>query len=55
MAKLVCLGLGYELWATNTAKAAIEYVGNILTVMVEIKAPKMIVELHLFELVLANR
>ena len=41
MAELVCLGLGYELWA-NTAKAAVEYVDDILTVVDEIKAPKLI-------------
>ena len=41
MAKLVHLGLGYELWA-NTAKAAVDYVDDILTVMNEIKAPKLI-------------
>jgi hypothetical protein len=41
MVKLVCLGLGYELWA-NTAKAAIEYIDDILAVMDEIKAPELI-------------
>jgi hypothetical protein len=41
MAKLVHLGSGYELWA-NTAKAAVEYVNNILTVIKEIKAPESI-------------
>ena len=41
MAKLVRLGSGYELWA-NTAKAAVDYVDNILTVIDEIKAPELI-------------
>jgi hypothetical protein len=41
MAKLVCLGLGYKLWA-NTAKAAIEYVNDILTIIEEIKVPELI-------------
>ena len=41
MAKLVRLGSGHELWA-NTAKAAVEYVDNILTVIEEIKAPELI-------------
>ncbi len=41
MSKLVRLGLGYELWA-NTAKAAVEYIDDTLTVMDEIKAPKLI-------------
>ncbi len=41
MVKLVRLGPGYELWA-NTAKAAMEYVDNILTVIKEIKAPELI-------------
>ena len=41
MAKFAHLGSGYELWA-NMAKGAIDYVDNILTVMNEIKAPKMI-------------
>jgi hypothetical protein len=41
MVKLVHLGPGYELWA-NTAKAAMEYVDNILTVIEEIKAPELI-------------
>jgi hypothetical protein len=41
MAKLVCLGSGYELWAI-TAKAAVEYVNDILTVIEEIKAPELI-------------
>jgi hypothetical protein len=41
MAKLVCLGSSYELWA-NTTKATVEYVDNILTVMDEIKAPELI-------------
>ena len=38
MAKLVRVGSGYELWA-NTAKAAVEYLNGILTVIEEIKAP----------------
>jgi hypothetical protein len=41
MAKLVRLGLGYQLWA-NTAKAAVEYVNGILTVIEAIKAPELI-------------
>ena len=41
MAKLVCLGLGHKLWA-NMAKAAIEYVNNILTIIEEIKVPELI-------------
>jgi hypothetical protein len=41
MAKLVCLGSGYELWA-NTAKAAVEYVDDILTIIEEINAPELI-------------
>ena len=41
MAKLVRLGSAYEHWA-NTAKAAVDYVDNILTVIDEIKAPKLI-------------
>jgi hypothetical protein len=41
MAKLVRLGLGYELWA-NTVKAADECVDGILTVIEEIKAPVLI-------------
>ena len=41
MAKLVCLGSGYELWA-NTAKAAVEYVDDTLTVIEEIKVPELI-------------
>ena len=41
MAKLTCLGSGYELWA-NMATAAFTYVDNILTIMDEIKAPEMI-------------
>jgi hypothetical protein len=41
MAKLVCLGSGYELWA-NTAKAAVECVDNILTIIEEIKEPDKI-------------
>jgi hypothetical protein len=41
MAKLVCLGSGYKLWA-NTAKAAVECVDNIFTVIKEIKAPDLI-------------
>jgi hypothetical protein len=41
MAKLAHLGSGYELWA-NTAKAEVEYVDGILTLMDEIVAPKMI-------------
>jgi hypothetical protein len=41
MAKLVRLGSGYELWA-NTVKAAVEYVNDILSVIEEIKAPKLI-------------
>jgi hypothetical protein len=40
-AKLVCLGSGYKLWA-NTAKAAVECINNILTVIEEIKAPESI-------------
>ncbi len=40
-AKLVRLGSGYELWA-NTAKAAIECVDDIFTVIEEIKEPDMI-------------
>ncbi len=35
------LGIGYKLWA-NTAKAAVEYVDNILTAIKEIKAPELI-------------
>ena len=38
--KACLFGSGYELWA-NTAKAAVEYVDYILTVMDEIKASKM--------------
>ena len=41
MAKHVRLGSGYELWA-NMAKAAVDYVDNILTVIDEIKTPKLI-------------
>ena len=41
MAKLVRLGSGYKLWA-NTAKAAVEYVDDILSVIEEIKAPELI-------------
>ncbi len=41
MAKLVRLGSGYELWA-NTAKAAIQYVDDILSVIEEIKALELI-------------
>ncbi len=33
------MGSGYELWA-NTAKAAVDYINNILTVIEEIKAPE---------------
>ncbi len=40
MAKLVRLGSGYELWV-NTAKAAVECVDDILTVIEEIKAPEL--------------
>ncbi len=41
MAKFVRLGLGYKLWA-NTAKAAVECIDDILTVIKEIKAPESI-------------
>ncbi len=41
MAKLVHLGLGYKLWA-NTAKATVECVDDIPTVIEEIKAPELI-------------
>jgi hypothetical protein len=41
IAKIVRLGSGYELWA-NTAKAAVEYVDDILSVIKEIKAPELI-------------
>ena len=41
MTKLVHLGLGYELWA-NTAKAVVEYINDILSVIEEIKAPNLI-------------
>jgi hypothetical protein len=41
MAKLVRLGSVYELWA-NTAKAAVECVNDILTVIEEIKEPDKI-------------
>jgi hypothetical protein len=41
MAKLVRVGSGYKLWA-NTAKVAMEYVNNILTIIKEIKAPESI-------------
>jgi hypothetical protein len=41
MAKLVRLGSGYKLWA-NTAKAAVDYVDNILTIIDEIKVPELI-------------
>ena len=41
MAKLVHLGSGYELWA-NTAKATVNYVDDILTIMDEIKAPELL-------------
>jgi hypothetical protein len=39
--KLVCLGTGYELWA-NTANDAIKKLGNILSVMEEIRTVKSI-------------
>ena len=41
MAKLVCLGSGYEFWA-NTANAAVEYIDNILSVIETFKAPELI-------------
>jgi hypothetical protein len=41
IAKLVRLGSGYKLWA-NTAKAAVDCVNDILTVIEEIKVPELI-------------
>jgi hypothetical protein len=41
MAKLTCLGSGYELWA-NTAKDAIKNLDEILTIMEDIKTPERI-------------
>ncbi len=41
MAKLTCVGFGYELWA-NTAKDAIEKLDDILTIMEEVKTPETI-------------
>ncbi len=41
MAKLTCLGFGYELWA-NTAKDAIENLDDILTITEDVKTPKTI-------------
>jgi hypothetical protein len=41
MTKLVRLGSGYKLWA-STAKAAMECIDDILTVIEEIKAPESI-------------
>jgi hypothetical protein len=38
MAKLICLGSGYKLWA-NTAKDAVNILDDILSVMEEIKSP----------------
>ena len=40
MAKLTRVGLGCELWA-NTAKGAVAYVDDILTVVDEIKGPEL--------------
>ncbi len=39
MAKLTCLGFGYELWA-NTAKDVIKTLDNILTIMEDMKTPE---------------
>ncbi len=41
MAKLVCLGTGYELWA-NTTNDAVNKLDNILSVIEEIRTPESI-------------
>jgi hypothetical protein len=41
MAKLVCLGSGYKLWA-NTAKNAVNKLDDILNVMEENRSPEYI-------------
>ena len=41
MAKLVCLGTGYKLWA-NTANDAVDKLDDILCVMEEIRTPEPI-------------
>jgi hypothetical protein len=41
MAKLVCLGFGYKLWA-NTANNAVSKLGDILSAMEEIRSPQSI-------------
>jgi hypothetical protein len=41
MAKLPCLGFGYDLWA-NTAKDAIKNLDDILTIMEDVKNPEKI-------------